>query len=508
MSGIWAGVATKRRPDRLERLARKAREDLAYLNVPAANWVLPTVAADGQATLDVLVAGGGFCGQTVGFALMRDGICGHRIVDRARRGEEGPWATFARMEILRSPKHLTGPDLGVPSLTFRAWFEAQHGADGWQKLHKIGRLDWRDYLLWVRDTIGVAVENEVEVVALRPRADLVEVDLRRSPRGWAQASDVDREGQVSTVRARHVVLATGRDGAGGARRPRFPGLGADQSAGGRVRHAAEPIEFGALAGRRVAVLGGQATGFDSAAAALEAGAREVVMFVRRPHLPQVNKSKGLSYVGAMRALAGLSEAERWRMLTFVFAEQTPPPWESVVRCDRFAGFSIRFGTAWRDVEATAGGIAVFTDAGGEPFDAAILATGFDVDLSMRPELAALAGNVMLWGDRVGGDEAARHPEAARFPWLGPGFELMPRDPAATPGLSRIHLFNWGVTVSHGALAGDIPGLSTAVNRLSDALCRALFAEDGERHWQALRDLEDPELRPTGLYVPPEERRRP
>jgi hypothetical protein len=31
------------------------------------------------------------------------------------------------MLTLRSPKQLIGPDLGVPSLTFRAWYEAQHG---------------------------------------------------------------------------------------------------------------------------------------------------------------------------------------------------------------------------------------------------------------------------------------------------------------------------------------------------------------------------------------------
>ena len=34
-------------------------------------------------------------------------------------------------EILRSPKHQIGPDLGVPSLTFRAGTEAQHGGKKW-----------------------------------------------------------------------------------------------------------------------------------------------------------------------------------------------------------------------------------------------------------------------------------------------------------------------------------------------------------------------------------------
>lgn len=503
MSGIWSGVRTERRPERLAELARRVRADLALLNFPAANWVPPTVAADGQTAANVLVVGGGFCGQTIGFALLREGIRGSRIVDRAQPGGEGPWDTFARMEILRSPKHLTGPDLGVPSLTFRAWYEAHHGPEAWDRLHKIGRLDWRDYLLFVRETVGVAVENEVEVRAIRPGAELVEVELVRTA-----SSPAGSEPRRELVAARHVVLATGRDGAGAARRPTFLGLGSDQTAGGRVLHAEQPFDMSDMHGARIAVLGGQATAFDSAATALEAGAAEVVMFVRRPHLAQVNKSKGLSWPGAMRGLAALPEADRWRIMTYVFAEQTPPPWESVARCDRFANFSIRFDAPWLDVlPASDGGLTIVTDGGGERFDRAVLATGFDVDLALRPELAAFAGNVLLWSDRVPPDEARRHPEAARFPFLGPGFELRPRDPAATPGLERIHLFNWGTAVSHGALAGDIPGLRTGVERLVDAIARALFVEDREHHWRMLRDLEDPELASTRLYVPPAARRR-
>ncbi|KAG1243884.1 hypothetical protein G6F65_022130 [Rhizopus arrhizus] len=39
------------------------------------------------------------------------------IFDQAPEGYEGPWATTARMETLRSPKQLTGPALGLPALT-------------------------------------------------------------------------------------------------------------------------------------------------------------------------------------------------------------------------------------------------------------------------------------------------------------------------------------------------------------------------------------------------------
>jgi FAD-dependent urate hydroxylase len=64
--------------------------------------------------LDVLIIGAGLCGQTAAFALAREGIRNVRTVDRAERGREGPWGTYARMDTLRSPKHLTGPDLGSP----------------------------------------------------------------------------------------------------------------------------------------------------------------------------------------------------------------------------------------------------------------------------------------------------------------------------------------------------------------------------------------------------------
>ena len=104
----------------LAALRKIASHDLARLNYPAANWVPERAGPDGKRVLDVLVVGAGMCGQTVGYGLLREGIANIRVIERETHGREGPWNTTARMPILRSPKHLTGPDLGVPSLTFRA----------------------------------------------------------------------------------------------------------------------------------------------------------------------------------------------------------------------------------------------------------------------------------------------------------------------------------------------------------------------------------------------------
>jgi hypothetical protein len=104
-------------PTGLDEPVAQARRDFGRLNFPAPNWVPAVVGPDGRTMLDVLIIGAGLCGQTAAFALGREGIRNVRTVDRAERGREGPWGTYARMDTLRSPKHLTGPDLGFPALT-------------------------------------------------------------------------------------------------------------------------------------------------------------------------------------------------------------------------------------------------------------------------------------------------------------------------------------------------------------------------------------------------------
>lgn len=487
-------IASPRNEEALEQLARVARSDLARLNFPPSNWVPPAAAPDGQPVLDVLIAGAGMCGQTAAHALLREGVANLRVIERAPRGDEGPWGTYARMLTLRSPKHLTGPDLGVPALTFRAWYEAQHGESGWAALHKIGRIDWRDYLLWVRETVGLPVENGVSLLEVRDEGGLLRARLQSAH-------------SEQTVWARKIVLALGRDGSGAPRWPEFPSLRRDDPlAAGRVFHSADAIDFDALRGKRVGVLGAGASAFDNAACALEAGAR-VELFARRPFLPQVNKSKWTSFAGFFRGYESLDDARKWRFYTYIFDEQVPPPWETVRRCDGHAAFALRLGTPWTDVLPQADGVVVRTPAGEERFDAVVFGTGFDVDLLDRPELARYKGEIDTWSRHVTPQQAAQHAEAARFPYLGSGFELRSSGSQHAAALANIHLFNWGSTMSHGALAGDIPGLAIGAGRLAQSIARDLFVADADLHWERLQALEEPELLPTKWYVPPDARPR-
>jgi cation diffusion facilitator CzcD-associated flavoprotein CzcO len=460
----------------LDALTARAKRELEQLRFPVANWALAP-----EGVLDALVVGGGMCGQTATFALLREGVRNLRCLDRAPRGAEGPWTTFARMDILRSPKQLTGPDLGIASLTYRAYHEAKFGVEHWEKLHKIERVEWARYLHWVRETVPIPVENGEHVHAVELVSGGVKVSTAKG-----------------VLHARKVVLAMGREGSGTLRWPAFASF--DPARRGRgVYHSADDIDFQALKGKRVGILGAGASAFDNAAVALESGAAEVMMFARRPLLPQVNKSKWTAFPGFLHGYSSLDDARKWRFYTYIFSEQVPPPYESVLRCEKHSGFSIRFGEGWTDIEP--GPIAV-TAKGRHPFDALIVCTGFDVNLTDRPEVAPIREAIDVWANHVSPAEARQFAEEARFPYLGDAFQLTGKDPE----IGRVHVFNWGSTMSHGALAGDIPGLEIGARRLASGIVRDLFLEDADKHWARVQVHNEDELKPTRYFVPLDKRK--
>ena len=131
-------------PSGLDALEARLRRDLELLDLPGKPCVPPRETAEGRPVADVAVVGAGMCGLAAAAALRLLGIERVRVLDRASAGREGPWVTFARMETLRSPKTLPGPALGLPALTFRAAFQAQHGAERRAPPCKIARAVWME----------------------------------------------------------------------------------------------------------------------------------------------------------------------------------------------------------------------------------------------------------------------------------------------------------------------------------------------------------------------------
>ena len=222
----------------LPALEARLAEGLERLNYPPRDWVPVTTGPDDRAAADVFIVGGGMNGLAAAFALRRLGIVRIHHIDARPPGQEGPWLDYARMEYLRSPKHLTGPAQGLPDLTFRAWWTAQFGEDGWERLGYITRQDWAVYLAWYGRVTGAGVQNDTRLQQLSPEDGLILADLEGA------------EG-AQRVYARQVVLATGREGHAG---PRIP-TPFEPFLGSAVRHSSEPLDVQSLQGRRVVVIG-------------------------------------------------------------------------------------------------------------------------------------------------------------------------------------------------------------------------------------------------------------
>lgn len=450
----------------LDDLAARARRDLELFAYPPRDWVLPP-RAGAEGVLDVAVVGGGQSGLAVAFALRQARIRNVRVLDDSPSGREGPWVTFARMVTLRTIKELTGPALGQPALAFRSWYEAQHGSAAWEAIARIPKGEWMRYLGWLRDTLDIPVDNGVRVTAITPAEGGLRVAL-------------DRNGIPEEVLARKVVLATGLLGSGGPRLPAFTG----QIPRERWAHSTDQIDFARLAGRRVVVLGGGASAWDNAATALEAGAASVELHVRRPALPQVNSLRWMEFEGLFRHFADLDDASRWGMMRRVFALPTPPPVDTMARTERHPNFRLRLGAPWGTVRDTPDSVEIGLPDETVRADFLILGTGFEADLSRRPELSALAPHIACWADRYTPPPGEEQAEIARHPYLGPGFELCERVPGACPELRHIHLFNNAALPSVGPVCGGLNGLPQGANRVADAIARSFLLEDADRYTAA------------------------
>ena len=456
-------------------LDARVRADLACLDYPAKPWLVPQ-SLDGAPVLDVLIIGAGQGGLATAFGLLREKINNILVVDQAPRGGEGVWTTFARMITLRTPKHVSGPDLGIASLTPRAWYEARFGAEAWDALGKIPRETWQDYLDWYREVLNLPVRNDTGIVGIAERGSLL-------------AATTDR-GEV--LLARKIVLATGIAGSGAWLIPDFIENNLPRD---RYGHTSEAIDFTALAGKRIGVLGAGASAFDNAATALEAGAARVQLCVRRRLLPRVNPYRWMEQAGFLSQFAELPDLMRWRFMRHIFTMNQPPPPDTVARCAAFAQFSAHPGTPWLDARMEGDEIRIATPGGELAFDYVVIGAGFVMDASRRPELAHFAPAIARWSDRFTPPEGEEDTVLGSYPYLTRSFTFTERTPGTAPALAQLYNFTFGAMPSMGLSGASISGLKFGVRRLVNAICRDFFLEDADAHYLSLLRYQEQELTP-------------
>jgi len=451
----------------LAALRDRIRHDMAVLAHPAADWVEPATAPDGSVALDCAIIGAGQYGLTIAAALRRERVTRLHLFDAAEPGREGPWVTFARMAMLRTPKTLTGTELGLPNLSFRAWWEAQHGAAGWERLFRIPRVAWMEYLTWYRAALELPVSNGCALQALAPAgATLLRLEFA-TPEGPRR------------VFARTAVLATGAAGSGDWQVP--PEIAAAVPPD-RVHHANDSFDLALLRGLRVGVLGAGAAGFDVATAALQAGATSADLCFRRAALPRDNPRRWMENAGFLAHFVDLPDAAKWAYLQRLYALGQPPPQPTFDAAMAQPGFRLHAATPWESIRWTGAEIEVRGGNRRLTFDSVVVATGMRVELAARPEYAALLRDAALWEHRYTPPPALAAPQLGRFPYLDRFGAFTERVPGAAPWLSRVLTITRGATLSLGPVAASNSAMKYIAPRLVEGVKRRLFLDQEAVAW--------------------------
>lgn len=412
----------------------------------------------------VVIVGAGQAGLVLARGLRARGIDDVVVLDAAPADATGPWTTYARMHTLRTPKDIAWPTWGVPAESPRAWFEAVYGEAAWDEIAFFPTVAWQGFLQWYRTVAGVEVVGSTTVT--RITATDADGPLRLQ---------LDGPDGSWVLLARHVVLATGIEGAGGRHLPALlAGLPAE-----RVHHTHDAIDFPALAGKRVGILGAGTGAFDNAATALEHGAAAVDVHMRRPAMPQVSPYRWMEFAGLIENYGSLTDAQKWTFNVHLSAVDQPATQNAIWRAHAFDEFRFLTSSPWHGAEWDGDDIVVTTPHGVHRYDVVIAATGIVADLASRPELSTVAPDATLWADRLTPAQAAESPGLAAFPYLDDDFGLVSRSAPEHSALSRIHMFNHGARISQGMLSHQIPGLVGGATKLAAALSRRLFTRDAD-----------------------------
>ena len=257
-------------------------------------------------------------------------------------------------------------------------------------------------------------------------------------------------------------------------------------------HASEEIDFAALRGKVVAVLGAGASAFDNAATALEAGAAEVHLFCRRAEPMIIQPYRWLTFAGFLRHMHEMPDEWRWRFMSYILGLREGFPQDTYTRVLAFPNFTMHVGRPWTGARAE-GGRAVLETARGD-------FTADYADLRHRradgPGQRAGTGRLRRQHRALGATATARRRRrrmsACRASPTSRRTTPSSRSaPGETPWIRDIHLFGIGTSLSFGPAGSSI-----------NAMIDRRAAPGGRHHARAVRGGHAAALcRPAGLRDP-------
>ena len=438
-----------------------AREALRLIGPDPRDWVPDRPGIDHNVTL----VGGGQTGCAFAFALRRAGIGKVTVIDAAPdEAHAGIWLNAARMNLLRTPKALTGPELGVTALGFQSWYEARNGRNAYTAIDRIPRTDWASYLSWYKQFLNIPVRYRTNLLRIEPAETCFRLHL-----------EVDGQPRIETTRK--IVLANGVGGNGGPYiPPAFENLPRACYA-----HTADVIDFAALRGKVVAVVGAAASAFDAAGVALEAGAAAVHLFARRDTIASVPITRSRGFPGAYDNYRSLPDAIRWQQAIRFRRWGSTATTDAITRAVAFPNFHLHLSSPWLAARTNNGRIVAQAGATEFRCDFAIAGTGYFQEPAARPELAAFADQILLWRDRFVPPADQEDDYLGSHPYVGEGHEYLEKTPGAAPYLGNIHVHNPAGFVSFGLPIGDVPSMKRDIPGVVSRISRDLFLADLDAH---------------------------
>lgn len=480
----------------LNDLEQQLHYHFSLLRLPQKNWPV-TYTHHNETVYDVVIVGAGMSGTCAAAALKLRGIHNILLLDSAPPHQEGPWTNFARMQTLRSPKELTGPALGIPMLTFQAWYTAQHGTDSWHKLDRIPRLVWHDYLQWYKQVLRLPVQNNQRLCSIEPEPHA----HLKHPLAKLHVLDLPSQ-KNQYYYARHVVLALGMDGFGG---PNIPDW-AQHLPQSLWHHSSEAIDPKTFAKQHVLVIGGGDSALDAVATALENGAQQVDLGIRGSAYTHINYSKALGHFGHRAGYASLSPEQKSTLLSFLAQHATPPSRGTVARVvaaanQRPGSLNLYFDYDVQQATHHQSTISLTGIQHGQlrtlTAERLILATGYQTDPRRRPELHQLIPHLKFYEAHALAPNVPS--QSGVFPQLNQDFSFQAHAHTDYPLLAQIHCFMHAAILSVGRICGDIPGISHGAQQMAHGIAAKLYKVDFKHAFNTVQHYDEYEVSDADLH---------
>jgi cation diffusion facilitator CzcD-associated flavoprotein CzcO len=243
-------------------------------------------------------------------------------------------------------------------------------------------------------------------------------------------------------------------------------------------HTEDSIDFAALKGKTVAVIGAAASAFDAAGVALEHGAAAVHLFARRATIAATPITRSRGFPGAYDNFYQLPDTDRWHQAIRFRRAGSTPTTDAIERTVKYPNFHLHLSAPWSNAAAN-NGVETTINGITRHFDFVIAGTGYSANIAARPEFGDFADRILLWRDQYRPSPDEQDDMLAVHPYLGAGHEFLEKTPDTAPFLRDIHIQNPAGFVSFGLPIGDVPSMKRDIPVIVGRIGADLFRADLE-----------------------------